>query len=352
MLEGLETAIKLEVIRDLADLPAKFYEEWSCLHAAILHSTPFQSPEWLLTWWKYFGSGQPRIFCFRDDDNCLVGLIACFLHDWNGRRQLTLLGSGVSDYLEPLVAPAHRVSIVQQLASYLESSESWDLCDWQDLSADSALLSLRNSRALCVYTEPDLPCSQIPLSDSFAQFWNARPSGLRRNVKRYRQKAEEIAPVVFEHTPACDPTYLDALIRLHSARWREQGEPGMISANRSGQFLRDVCRLLAEKQELLFFGLKFQGEIAAVILGFPHRNEIYAYLSAFDPAYGAFGLGRTLLFESIRYASNHGYTSWNFLRGEESYKADWGGQPIRKLRVCVTRSSDANSQVTGRARNT
>ncbi len=88
--------------------------------------------------------------------------------------------------------------------------------------------------------QPDSPCSAIAIEKSFAEFWAGRPSGLRRNVRRYREKAEQHAALEFDAAPY-EPECMEALIRLHSARWREQGQPGMISANRSADFLREHC---------------------------------------------------------------------------------------------------------------
>ncbi len=53
-------------------------------------------PEWLLTWWWHFGSGRLRVMVFRQMGE-VAGVLPCFLHPWNGRRQLTLVGSGITD---------------------------------------------------------------------------------------------------------------------------------------------------------------------------------------------------------------------------------------------------------------
>ena len=185
-----------------------------------------------------FRSGQLQVFAFRDGDSRLIAVIPCFLHEWGGRRQLTLVGSGISDYLEPLITATHRRPVLRRFEDYLRSTDSWDICNWQDLSADSVLASMANGDALNVHIEMDVSCSAIPLSSDFDKYWQARSSGLRRNVKRYGQKAAEVAALNFEHGSCYESEYMDALIRLHGARWREHGEPGMINANRSGQFLR------------------------------------------------------------------------------------------------------------------
>lgn len=330
-LSGLE----LEVINSLSRLH-DIRREWSRLEASLPDLTPFQTPEWLLTWWHHFGGGELQVYAFRAAGR-LVAIVPAFLHHWEGRRQLTLIGSGISDYLDPLIAAGEQERVVRCLREHLQSQPAWDICIWQDLSADTPLAALGHEARMSAQCELDQPCSAICIDQAFADYWAARPSGLRRNERRYRSKAEQLAPLVITVNRSNDKECVDALVRLHSARWREQGEPGMIAANRSANFLRDIAQEFALREMLLLFSLRFQGEIAAVILGFPYRNVIYAYLSAFDPSYGALGFGRLLLFEALQYAFKGGYSSWNFLRGSEAYKFDWGAREILKSRLVITR---------------
>src|SRR5205823_10922824 len=123
---------------------------------------PFQTVEWLLTWWSHFGSGRPHVLVFRQADET-VGLIPCFLHQWNGRRQLTLMGSGISDDLDPVIERRHVPAVLELLTGHLTETPEWEVCDWQDLSADSPLA------ALGAATE-DTPCSRLALPPNFETF--------------------------------------------------------------------------------------------------------------------------------------------------------------------------------------
>ena len=326
---AIERAMTVEVVATFSRLLA-LKDDWSSLHAETKDSSPFQSPAWLLTWWKHFGSGELRIFAFRDEVGGLAGMIPCFLHEWMHKKQLTLVGTGVSDYLEPLIKQENVDEILTLIRRELTDRSDWDVCLWQDLMAGSHLLSLG-------IAQRETPCSEILLADNFEKFWTERPSGLRRNVKRYRSKAEQLSPIEFVVLDGFDAECFDALLRLHGARWREQGESGTIDGNRSVDFLQESAKLLARQRMVRFFSLRFQREIAAVIMAFPFRGAIYAYLSAFDPTYSALGFGRLLLHDALRHSCNHGFASWNFLRGEESYKAEWGARPIPKSRLILTR---------------
>jgi len=83
--------------------------------------------------------------------------------------------------------------------------------------------------------------------------------------------------------------------------------------------------------------LCFENRVAAFMFAVVLLGTVFAYLSAFDPEYEALGFGKTLLYNSARFAFEQGYRSWDFLRGDEPYKSDWGAIRIPKRRVLITR---------------
>jgi hypothetical protein len=113
-------------------------------------------------------------------------------------RQLTLIGSGITDYLDSLFAPEWTAAIVDQIDRELKKWTDWEVCDWQDLSQGTPLASL-GARVV------DTPCSVIPIDQPFDQ-------------RRYRERAEAIAPVTFEVVQTADGRLINTLIELHGAR--------------------------------------------------------------------------------------------------------------------------------------
>jgi CelD/BcsL family acetyltransferase involved in cellulose biosynthesis len=328
--------LTLQVIENVS-LLAEIEPEWSCFTRSIPGITPFQLPEWLLTWWAHFGSGQLYVLVFRES-NAMVGIVPAFRHQWNGSRQITLIGSGISDYLEPAIHPHYCDAILDRLRTHLEAEMDWDLCDWQDLSANTPLSGLKSDGRFELLVSADTACSEIPLSGTFDEFRNARPKDLKRNLRRYRNKAEALGALKFEVVNEAQPEPMHALLELHSAKWRRRGEPGMIQANGSAEFLCEVARKFAPRDMLRFFTLRFQDRVVALIFAFPYKNTMFGYLSAFDPEHEELGFGRTLLFEALQYCYENGYEAWNFLRGDEPYKFWWGAQMIPKCRVKLIRT--------------
>ena len=311
--------------------------EWSSLLRSIPGITPFQLPEWLLTWWAHFGSGQLHVLVFREN-NAMVGIVPCFRHQWNGSRQITLIGSGISDYLEPAIHPPYCNAILERLRTHLEADMDWDVCDWQDLSANTPLSGLKSDGKFELLANADTACSEIRLSGTFDEFRNARPKDLKRNLRRYKSKAEAMGTLRFEVVNEAHPEPMHALLELHGAKWQRRGEPGMIQANGSAEFLCEVANKFARRDMLRFLSLRFQSRVVAVIFAFSYENTMFGYLSAFDPEYDDLGFGRTLLCEALRYCYENGYEAWNFLRGDEPYKFWWGAQIIPKCRVKLIRT--------------
>lgn len=229
--------------------------EWRQFLARRPPHNPFQTPDWLLTWWSHYGNGKLHGFVLRDGP-AVVGVVPAFLHDWQGRRQLTLIGTGISDLLEPVIAP----ETLDALAAHLRDSPGWDVCDWQDLNRDTPLGALGSLM-------PDTPCSRISLTGSFGEILAARPHGLRRNLRRYSSKVSRYGEEHFAVSRVNDKESLEALFRLHRARWQQAREWRAIDGNRVRGFLRDVAPLLGHAGMLRLFSLRIGGRTAAVIFG-------------------------------------------------------------------------------------
>ena len=329
--------LTLEVIEEVSRL-REFQGEWSLFTRTIPTLTPFQLPEWLLTWWSHFGSGKPHVLVFRHDHQ-IAGIHPCFLHRWNGRRQLTLIGSGISDYLDPVWQPQYSAAILEGLGNHLHDNLDWDICDWQDLSTETPLKPLKPGHRFLIETHADSPCSEVNLALPFEEFLRNRPKGLRRNLRRYGERARAIGPVRFDVSREADAEIMNALIDLHAARWTKTGEAGMIQANGSAEFLLEIAGILARSDMLRLFSLRFNGPIVAAILAFRNASTIFGYLSAFHPEYEHLDFGHALICEALRYSQEQGFCAWNFLRGEEPYKFVWGAQPIPKCRLVIRRNA-------------
>ncbi len=335
------TPLTLEVVRELAHAE-EIAGEWTRFVSSVPAATPFQLPEWQLTWWRHFGEGRLHIMLFRTLDT-LVGVVPCFLTEVEGQRTLKLLGTGLASSLEPPIAAAQRVDVATLLKSHLLANSSWEICDWRDVAANSALAGLQMGERFELRTAPDGEWSQVPIQGTFQQYWEGRPFSLRRNFLKYLDTASMTADRPrFELVRQADPEFVNAIIRLQG----DQSSAFARAKEGAAAFFTDLARACEDADLLRLFGLRHNRKLVAVVLAFSHRKTLYAFAGGHDPEFESLGFGRLLLFESLRHAFQEGYKGWNFLRGNEAYKLLWGAQMTPTARVYIQRKADDAPKVT------
>ncbi|HEX5430525.1 MAG TPA: GNAT family N-acetyltransferase [Bryobacteraceae bacterium] len=326
---------ELRAIRHAADL-LELAPQWLALYERSEDASPFQHPDWVLPWREAFSGGE--LLCFGLwDGQTLVGLAPLFLHIWNGKRQVTFLGNGVSDRLGFLSERGSRERTQQEFFSALaRESSRWDLCDLQDLPANF-LAPGPPSRGLQWTFEAQGVCSKIELPRDAEEFRAGLPGGLRRNLRRYRDKLKLVGDTVFKsaETETEFLGALEALIMLHSARWNSQGQPGMLGSGLK-RFHREAAARLWRRGKARCFTLSTFGRPLAAIYGFFDKGRFWSYQSGFDPEFAPYCPGSLILDYAIAEAIREGAREFDFLRGSERYKLDWGARFESSYRLLLS----------------
>src|SRR5262245_26989644 len=81
--------------------------EWAALWRRVPDATPFQSPTWLMAWWRWFGNRAPRLLTLHAGGE-LRAILPLYLLNEGGCRKLLPIGIGLSDYVDALIDPECR----------------------------------------------------------------------------------------------------------------------------------------------------------------------------------------------------------------------------------------------------
>jgi CelD/BcsL family acetyltransferase involved in cellulose biosynthesis len=299
-------------------------EDWRELWASLSDATPFQSPDWLLPWWKHYGEGQLFSFAFWDGAR-LVGLapLQIFRSAADPTRRLFLLGTGNSDYLDVLFHPAWRSACCDALMAEIgERSDCWDVCSFQRLRRGSPLLDeIAVPSGWRVEQAGQVPCVTLDLRDL------GHGAIMLRRSQSYARKLLGVHRYSFNEASAATlDEFSDALERLHQQRWRQEGCRGALSTARDRSFHRMVARRFLEAGMLMFFGIRMAGTLITVIYGYRVRGRVYSYLSGFDLECARKSVGAITIAYAVQRAIESGCQSFDFLQGKEKYKYTWGGR--------------------------
>jgi len=325
-IEALTTFEELQSIED----------HWIDLWHRDPAATPFQSPHWVLPWFRHFGSGEILAVVAREDGR-LDALAPTFIlrDDDDPAESLgMLIGTGNSDYLDLLATPAARADLIlERLAS--ADCAMWDL---QQLRDTSPLLTAPPPANCEDETEPHDACLVLSIDGAGHDLQNITSTHFRKKLRYYRRSLERERSVRWE-TPSAETLdeFMAALFDLHAARWKLRGLPGMLAAGVDQSFHREVARCMLGAEALRMYALRVDDRIVAIFYGFAHHETVYYYLSGYDPALDKMSVGSVLVAHAIEQAVRGGAKTFDFLRGAEDYKYAWGAQDRMNKRRRLTR---------------
>jgi CelD/BcsL family acetyltransferase involved in cellulose biosynthesis len=302
--------------------------DWRQLLGRCPWATPFQSPDWLLPWWRAIGRGELCVTTLRRAGR-LVGLAPLFIYcEPDGRRRLAMLGAGVSDYedvlLEPELADAGAALILQHIA---QERGRWDAGEFFELRAASPLLAAPCPPELSLDRYPSSSCTVVALptaADALPASLSWRFRRRLRNARNRLGRAGDAQFVTADEKSLSE--LLGALVRLHTLRWEGRGEPGVLSDPRLRQFHQAAAAGLLRRGQLRLHALRLGGAPVAVLYGFAHRDRVWMYLSGLDPSADFCSPGVLILNYAIEQAIHEGAREFDMLRGTESYKYDWSAE--------------------------
>ena len=308
-------------------------EHWA-LFRADPRATPFQSPAWADAWWAAFGSGERIDVAARGDDGGLIAALPLFVWQDGGVRRLVPVGAGQSDYCDALADPAHP-DAVPRLWAAIDAGGAWDELLLPDLRDDSPLRGAVPDHWLAEEAPHEVcPVLVLPPAPLLPQLSKTQ----RRKVVHDRHRAEALGGVVtaFAEPHEVDEA-LDALFKLHAARWRLEGQEGVLREAGVQAFHRAAAPALAAAGLLRLVVVRHAGRIVSVLLAFGDGSSGYSYVIGSDFSVPKQSFGTLAFAHLIEACVEEGAGAFHFLRGEEPYKFGWGAQPRQTWRRTIRR---------------
>ena len=334
---GTKVCVSVVVYTD----PAAFGElerDWRQLFERC-QANVFLSWEWFSTWWEHFGGvAHPRLLTLWQG-SVLVGVVPLMLSRTDDDRcRLALIGADTTtDYADALVEDGWEEALRQQLASYLKDSPEWDEVDLYNLAPDARLLAM----ASWLEQSPSVveTCPRIALPPTWDEYLAMLDKDDRHELRRKMRRAAEGGELRHRvlTTVAEVEAGLTTFFTLHrrSAAAKQQFLDAPMEA-----FFRAIARRFAERGWLRLSFLDLDGVPVASTLSFCHGSTVYLYNSGHDPSYRRYSVGIVLVALEIQQAIADGYRCYDFLRGNEPYKYDFGAVDTPLYRILAGRRTD------------
>ena len=313
------------------------WSRWEDILPDCVTDTVFVTPWWQKTWWDNFGGSEtrPYILSVYDGDD-LLG-IAPLMSDGD---TLTFLGDkDLSDYFD-FVVPQDRVDrFFPALWEHL-SDAGWTTLDLPSLPSGSPTLEYLPSLAkdanmgVAIEEEETTPTAELPST------WDEFLLGLRK--KDRHELRRKIRRLDRENTHrqyvADDGEVLNGsmqdFFRLLRASRDDKNE--FLTPERETFFL-DIARESLSRDQFRLNFLEVDGENVAACICFDYGGDYLLYNSGYDPSYSRLSVGLINKALSLQFAIEEGRKTFNFLKGNERYKYNLGGQDELVFGLTITR---------------
>lgn len=309
--------MRIERISTIEELDAE-RERWEQIERRDPHASVFTSWRWFRA---YVPCARHRVFVLavRDGDETVAYLPLArggSLLD----RELYLGGNPAADYAGMLALPEHAEAAIGLFADALVE-ESWDgfNVDAVDDPRIETLVRRLSDRGMQLTLEEEHAGRACDLPATWETYVTERISAKTRvNTLRVERRMADALPGfrVSEPAPETIDRHVDAMIAVNHARWGGNIENGR---KRYGALFRNAYDLGLIRMFVYWDGdTPIAGATAFVD---DLRATFGLYMIGFDERYEKLSPGKGIIGRAIRAAIDSGYTRFDFLRGDEPFKA-------------------------------
>lgn len=299
-------------------------DSWNDLVRAMPRPSPHLLHEWLLAWWRHFGTGKELAVhvAYRGDE--LVGALPLCVQRRHGLRVLSFLGVEQIALADLLLAEDAEAEVGDELAKHGASTEH-DFADFHGLPSSSRLAAALGPSQLELIVRAEAPVLELN-GREWEDVYRTRLSSKHRSLhrRRCRQLARlgTIETTVARTRDELAPALEDAF-ELHALRWRGRPDRSVFGTPRGKEFHREATSALAALDDVVrIVTLKLDGRPIAFVYYLVLAGTMYCYRLAFDPEFQRFSPGLVNRYDALENAFAEGAARVEFLGGMERYKME------------------------------
>ena len=314
------------------------HSDWLDLQAESRESFVFNFPIFKSAWWDIFGQGELAIATHWNE--CRATLIApLYVLDGDVR----FIGSeDLFDYNDFIYSAGQSdlelegmIGAVLDYIIHMKEVERFSFISLPALSPTvKALVTMSEKRGwrVSVEEEDSAPRIELPADkDAYLKMLNKKN---RHELKRKMRRLENSGSVLFEEFAKPDEIQaeMDDFFVLHRMSTREKER--FLTPIRE-RFFRRIMSDMARSGAVRLYFLSVNSVRTAVSLCFVSDGVKYLYNSGYNPDYGNLAVGLMNHALNIWGSIRDGYTVFDFLRGNETYKSRLGGVPAPIMRISI-----------------
>jgi len=291
---------------------------------AVAAGLPCCTPAWMLAWWQEgrTGDARLRVVLVLDERDELIGVGPFFAQVGPLRlAEYRLLGAGFSHRVSPLARAGREPDVAAALASALAATtptpasvvfEGIDAADrWPELIADGWPGRPRPR----LRTDVTMDAPAIALDADYEAWMSRRERKFRKEARRLGRRLEEEG---VSRRVTADDDAIEALLRLHYARWEDRG--GSNVGEEARRVIGAAARAFDDDRRLGVALLEGPDGPVAAELVLRAGDAVAFWGGGFDPAWAKSAPGTQTMLLALETVAASGARTADLGGGAHDYK--------------------------------
>ncbi len=330
-------------------------DAWNRLVDVSTYPNVFRRWEWVNTWWKWFGANRELQVLRLTRGQQLIGIAPLYAAriPFGGRR-LAWVGAGgptCPEYLGPIIHRDYSGAAIRAIAACLRTGGArWDSIAFldvppDDLATTSLVAALAGRFPAIRY--PGEVCRYFRVPETYEALLKRLSSHGRQRERRQRRRAgkELDARLEILSLPDTIARAFPDIVRLSASSKGKAGQRSPFLNPRYLGFHREVCEQLSRVDIARVYVLHFRGRPAAFIYGFTCHQKFSFFQTGYDADASAYSPGDVVFQMVCEQLIAQGTEEFDYLRGEEEYKSQFGD--LRRCTETVLLFRHANHRYAG-----
>ncbi len=306
--------------------------QWGALAAAwqelekAASADPWMSHAWCAAWWQCLGQARSLRLLYAARGEHWAACLPLLVERQAGLRCLRGLG-GDSQTRPLLVRPGAGPTELPPLGHALAADRDWDLLRLDSLpyAQAEALARSFHDAGLRVNMGAVLRQRYLPLSGDWPEI---AALGNRATVTRLPRRERALRALGTLHcgvvsASAEAPAAFEECLKVEASGWKGRQGTAILCSPERTRFYRILVPLLAEQRRLHLLRLTCGGTLIAFYLTVANGMSLAGLTLGFDEAWKKHSPGALIVLFALRHAHQFGFREFNFLGGDDAFKADW-----------------------------
>lgn len=321
--------MEISIIRDLNGFSA-CAAAWNELLRLNGNQSYYMTPDWITSWWEFFGGGLSLYILMLSDRGETLGFLPLMTQKKRFITEFRCVGHPQSVRSGFLVRPGYEDSVVSALIAHLRCVPGTAIFRLSGFGKDDpCFIRLMNELSDAKPVVKILPFYYINLKESGqeAYFKKARSHKTLKKSFNLEQTLDKLLPLSFK---AASPEEIELIFPLHEKRWSQKNDGNGFGKGVSKRFFTYLAQsgnpsLVSSPSsfQTCVYLLRAGRHLIGFAYGFICNGHLAFYRIAHDNDFGLFRSGMIVTKRLLEQCFALNLDSMDFSTGDEPYKLLW-----------------------------